>query len=167
MTLVAWDIKNKKAYSPEREPEHLEYAKYPNGSIKQYQEDLETEPTANIYPITTATITIAGQAAAAFLSGANLANADDVIILTTTLTGGELITYPNSILKLPVVRYADNIPTNDEKYFDATIIDGVLTATGSLPYSGNWKITIDRTNRSLSRINAGWEISGNDIGFIV
>lgn len=119
------------------------------------------------YPTTAATITVAGVAATTSLSGSNIADIDDTIVVTTVLTGGELITYPNAILKLPVVRCADNLPTNDEVYFTASIIDGVLSATGSLPRSGNWQIGIVRTNRSLSRIGADWEISGDDIGFIV
>lgn len=124
-----------------------------------------SEPTT--YPTTTATITVAGVAPKKSLSGANIAKANDSVAVTTTLMGGELITYPGEILKLPVVRCADNVPTSKEIYFDASIVDGVLTATGSLPYSGNWQIGIARTNRSLSRIGADWEISGDDIGFIV
>jgi len=43
--LIAWDAANGVPVEPEREPEHLEYAKYPNGMIRQYR-DPSTRPPA-------------------------------------------------------------------------------------------------------------------------
>lgn len=131
--------------------------------------DNDTKPIIEktIYPTSTAVVTVAGNPPINSLSGSIIAEIGDSIVVTTSLVGGVLITYPGGILRLPVVRYSNNLATDDEIYFTGTIIDGVLSAKGSFPRSGNWKIGIERTNKSISRIAADWEVSGRDIGFIV
>lgn len=119
------------------------------------------------YELSSVTVQVKGAPAATSLSGDFIANIGDTISISAILVGGVLITYPESILKLPVTRYADDMPTTDEIYFTATIVDGTILATGVLPRSGDWKVTIDRTNRALYRANIGWEMSGDDVEVLV
>jgi hypothetical protein len=69
-------------------------------------------------------------------------------------------------LKMPLVRHANGQPTQDEIYLNVTINSGVMTATGTLPWSGDWKIIIERVNSALSRIGATWKIEAEDITFL-
>lgn len=67
--------------------------------------------------------------------------------------------YP-PILKMPVVKMAGGINGTviDEVYFTVTLNGGVLTATGTLPTSGDWKLLTERVNASLASINANWKV---------
>lgn len=75
------------------------------------------------------------------------------------------LNYP-PVLVVPVMKYA-NKQVIDEVYFQATIVDGVLTASGTLPSAGNWKMTTERANDSLAAINADWQFSDVLANFIV
>lgn len=69
-------------------------------------------------------------------------------------------------LKMAVVRHANGIPTTEEVYFNFTLISGILTATGKIPWSGDWKILIDRNNTALSRIGAHFKVVADNITFL-
>lgn len=112
-------------------------------------------------------VTTEGSAAILSLSGDFIADIGDSIVVACDLDEGSLETYPGAVLKLPVTRYADDNPTDDEVYFNASIIDGTLTATGTLPRSGNWKIKSERVNRSLGRIGLSWILAQTSISILV
>lgn len=76
-----------------------------------------------------------------------------------------LLGYP-PILALPVNKFADG-KVIDEIYFQTTIVNGVITATGSFPSGGNWQLLTDRVNKSLEAIKADWAINSVNVSFIV
>ncbi|WP_348731842.1 hypothetical protein [Rheinheimera texasensis] len=69
-------------------------------------------------------------------------------------------------LKMPLIRHANGKPTQDEIYLNVTLQDGVLTATGTIPWSGDWKIIIERNNEAIQRIGANWKLQHEDITFL-
>lgn len=75
--------------------------------------------------------------------------------------------YP-PVLKMPVIKFAGGIGGTiiDEVYFTVTLAQGVLTATGKLPSSGDWKLLTNRLNQSLLSIGADWKISRNNTTFL-
>lgn len=70
-------------------------------------------------------------------------------------------------LKMPLVRHANGQPTTDEIYLNVTLVNGVVTASGKIDRSGDWKILIERNNEALARIGATWKFSAADITFLV
>lgn len=70
-------------------------------------------------------------------------------------------------LKMPLVRHANGQPTTDEIYLNVTLVNGVITASGKVDRSGDWKILIERNNEALARIGAAWKLSAADITFLV
>lgn len=69
-------------------------------------------------------------------------------------------------LKMPMVRHANGQPTTDEIYLNVSLQAGVLTASGQIPWSGDWKILIERNNEALKRIGAPFKLSAADITFL-
>jgi hypothetical protein len=150
----------------EKQPVHGDkYRKTENGSVIISYWNEPNLPT--IYEIESLTVTTSGTPAETALTGDYVSNIDEAIAINCVLVGGMSVTYPGAVIKLPVVRHSDGRPTDDEIYFSATIIDGVLNATGSIGRSGDWKLLTSRINKSLDRINAGWHINADDIGFLV
>lgn len=76
--------------------------------------------------------------------------------------------YP-PVLKMPVVKMVGGSSGTavDEIYMTTTLVNGVLTATGEIPSSGDWKLTSLRINESLKAINADWEIESLDVNILV
>lgn len=70
-------------------------------------------------------------------------------------------------LKMPIVRHANSVPTTDEEYFEAQIVDGVITIRGSIDRSGDWKVLIERVNQALLRVGASFKFDSDDITFLV
>lgn len=123
--------------------------------------------TGTIYDIENLVVTTSGTTADWTLSGDYVADVDEAIVISCDLVGGSAVTYPSAIIKLPIVRHADGKPTDDEIYFNVTIIDGTLTASGTIPRSGDWKLLTVRINNALNRIGAGWNLNADDLGFLV
>lgn len=73
------------------------------------------------------------------------------------------------VLKLPVNKYIGGIEGDiaDEVYFNATLVEGVLTATGQIPTSGDWKLTTDRLNKSIEALNGAFKIDRKNITFLI
>lgn len=73
------------------------------------------------------------------------------------------------ILKLPINKYIGGRDGQivDEVYFNATLADGVITAVGQIPESGDWKLTTDRLNLSIQAIGGEFKIDREDITFLV
>ena len=75
-------------------------------------------------------VQVNGVSASASIGGDYMADVGDAVTITSTLTGDGVIDYGDAALKVPVTRYADNAPTDDELYFKATIKNNVMVATG-------------------------------------
>lgn len=75
------------------------------------------------------------------------------------------ITIPG-VLGTPLVRFAGDTVTTDEVYFETTITDGHVVATGTLP-SGSWRVLPDRVNKALAEINAPFRLKTPVVTFIV
>ena len=73
------------------------------------------------------------------------------------------------LLKLPVNKYigGESGEVVDEVYFNATLTEGVLTATGKIPSSGDWKLTTERLNKSIEAIGGSFKIDRQNITFLV
>jgi hypothetical protein len=95
-------------------------------------------------------------------------NTGDMVQLQGTLSNGSDtpdITVPVT-LKMPLVRHANGVPTNDEIYLNVTLVNGVMTASGKIERSGDWKILIERINEALQRIGADWKLQHDDVTFL-
>lgn len=139
----------------------------PVGKGGWQQQEFKEKQTIQSYQIQNLTVTTGGTAADFTLSGDYVADIDENIVISCELIGGGSVTYPGAIIKLPVVRHANGKPTDDEIYFNASIIDGTLTTSGSIPRSGDWKLLKSRINEALDRINANWHLDADDLGFLV
>lgn len=118
-----------------------------------------------IYTIEDQVVTTNGQPAR-FFAGNNYCNKGDVVQLQGNITDSEgntvtSINLPVS-LKMPLVRHANGQPTDAEIYLDATIQSGVITATGEIESSGDWKMLIERSNEALKRISKELQAIGID-----
>ena len=112
-------------------------------------------------------VQVNGVSASASIGGDYMADVGDAVTITSTLTGDGVIDYGDAALKVPVTRYADNAPTDDELYFKATIKNNVMVATGSFTRSGDWQLTADRLNSALERIGADWKVASKPLSIIV
>ena len=119
-----------------------------------------------VYGIADMQITSSGQALQ-FFAGNHYCEPLDVITLSGRIADDNGDTVANISLpvtvKMPVVRHANGQPTGDEIYLNVTIHAGVISATGKIERSGDWKILQDRVNESLQRIGASWKLSAPDI----
>ena len=100
------------------------------------------------------------------------AKEDDVVELAANVTGqseqGPFV-YPISLphkVGLPLVRFANGSATAEEIYFETEIMNGRMTAVGTLP-SGAWKVLPDRVSKALAEINAPFDITLPEVTFIV
>lgn len=106
------------------------------------------------------------------------ANKNTDIIITADVVDNEgelqinidqtLLGFP-PLLKLPVNKYigGESGEVVDEVYFNATLTEGVLTATGKIPSSGDWKLTTERLNKSIEAIGGSFKIDRQNITFLV
>jgi len=124
-------------------------------------------PEITKYKIQDLTVTVNGNPAELTYTGDYDANEGDTIQISGTLENGSAINYGAVNLKLPVVRYADDMPTTKEIYFNSTVVNGVLTATGSFPTGGHWSFNIDRINRAIDRAGNGWHLDHQDVKFLI
>lgn len=121
-----------------------------------------------VYTIGNAVITADGQPLTPF-AGNYYCEPGDVIQLVGNITdSGETVTSINVpvTLKMPLVRHANGQPTTDEIYLNVTLQNGVITATGKIERSGDWKILIERNNEALQRIGAQFRLQAADITFL-
>ena len=112
-------------------------------------------------------VQVNGVTAPVSIGGDYMADVGDAVTITSTLTGDGVINYGDAILKVPVTRYADNAPTDDEVYFKATIKNNIMEATGSFSRSGDWQLTAERLNFALERIGADWKVVSKPLSIIV
>ena len=112
-------------------------------------------------------VQVNGVTAPVSVGGDYMADVGDTVTVTSTITGDGVIDYGDAVLKVPVTRYADNAPTDDEVYFKATIKNNVMVATGSFTRSGDWQLTAERLNSALERIGAEWKVASQPLSIIV
>lgn len=124
----------------------------------------------SFYTVSNEHVSINGNSATQY-AGNYYCEPGDSIQLTGSITdsNGDVvtsITVPIT-LKMPLVRHANAQPTTDEIYLNVTLQSGIMTATGNIPNSGDWKILTERTNQALQRIGAEWALSHPDVTFLV
>lgn len=119
------------------------------------------------YSIESLSLAVNAKSAQKSIGGDYIASIGDSVAIYATIKDGGEINHPGAIMKLPVVRYADNVPTDDEIYWDTTIENGLMTATGSFPRSGAWVFSAQRINQALQRSGIDWKITSNDITFLI
>lgn len=76
--------------------------------------------------------------------------------------------YP-PVLKMPIVKMLGGISGTeiDEIYFNVSLTEGVLTASGVIPTSGDWKILSERLNKAIKAVNGDWEVESFTINILV
>lgn len=119
------------------------------------------------YNIQSLTLSVNSNTASKSISGDYVANIGDEVSIFATMQDAEQINYPGAIMKLPIVRYADDKPTDDEIYWNATIENGLMTASGTFPRSGDWKFSVNRINQALQRSGIEWKIQYNDVSILI
>lgn len=131
----------------------------------------------DVFSIDQVTTTINGNPPAAFSPIYFVANGDTITMEASVVDGqGAVQTqldqtslgYP-PVLALPLTKYAGGSSGTviDEVYFEATLTNGVISTTGTLPSAGNWKLETHRVNKSLKAIGADWGIDSLNVDFIV
>lgn len=131
--------------------------------------DIPVVDKRQVCTISNQQITAGGQSLTLF-AGNYYCEPGDIVQLQGNITdaNGETvssITVPVT-LKMPLVRHANGQPTTDEIYLNVTLTAGVLTATGKIERSGDWKILIERNNEALQRIGAQFKLVASDITFL-
>lgn len=125
-------------------------------------------PKVTVYTLQNASVTINGQQVDPF-AGNYYCEPNDTIQLSGEIVVNGVIVESISIpitLKMPLIRHANGQPTQDEIYLNVTLQNGVLTASGTIPWSGDWKIIIERNNEAIQRIGANWKLQHADITFL-
>ena len=120
-----------------------------------------------VYELTNITVNVNAAPAGTALTGDYMAEVGDTIAINAELVNGAAVNYGAAIIKLPIVKFSDGRPTQEEIYFNATIQNGVMAASGVIQNSGDWKLVITRLNNALDRINAGWRLDASNIGILV
>lgn len=122
-----------------------------------------------IFYISNPQITANGQPLQLF-AGNYYCQPGDVVQLQGNITdsNGNTVTSINVpvTVKLPMVKHVNGQPFADEIYLDVTLVNGVITATGKIQSSGDWKILINRCNEAIARIGAPWKLASADITFL-
>lgn len=128
---------------------------------------LEVE-TRTICTVENISLQIAGQPATPF-NGLYFCNPNDTLVITAEIhEDGVLrsdLTLPFTI-KMPMVRHANGKPTDDEIYLNVNLEAGLMSTTGVIPRSGDWKILTARNNEALKVIGATWKLLTPDVTFI-
>lgn len=166
MTIIVLDKSTGLAIDPQREPVEGDWVT-DGAATFEYHAPESVNPTTE-YAILNLAITVGGSAAVTTYTGDYDASVGDAIQITGTLENGSAINYGTSILKLPVVlRFDDGKRNEDEIYFNATVVNGVLTANGSFPRGGKWVFDIPRINSAIDGAGNGWHLSHDNITFLV
>lgn len=68
-------------------------------------------------------------------------------------------------LKMPFVRHVNRQPV-DEIYLSCSIQAGVVTVTGTIERSGDWKVLSERINQALAEVKLPFKLTLPDITFL-
>lgn len=77
--------------------------------------------------------------------------------------------YPSSLM-MPVGKFVTSDGSGqpvDLIYMPMTITNGVISVSGTVDASGNWRVCAARVNDALKAIGAGWKLAGSDVTFLV
>lgn len=121
------------------------------------------------YTISNQQITVNGQPLQLFAGNFYCQPGDTIqLIGNISDSNGNTVTSLNFpvTVKLPLVKHVNGQPFADEIYLDVTLVNGVITATGKIQSSGDWKILIARCNEAIQRIGANWKLQHADITFL-
>lgn len=122
----------------------------------------------SVYTLKNESVLINGQSATPF-AGNYYCEPEDTIQLSGEIVDNGVIVESISIpviLKMPMIRHANGQPTQEEVYLNVTLQNGVLNASGKIPWSGDWKLIIERNNEAIQRIGADWKLQHSDITFL-
>lgn len=131
-------------------------------------DEREPSPEIPVFSVSTGLITINGQQAQPF-NGIYFIEPGASISITIQLMDEQgqrpAVSVP-AVLKMPLVRHANGQPTDDEVYLSCTLNQGTLNVYGRIPRSGDWKVLVERQNKALNVINAGFNLDAEDLTFI-
>ena len=161
----------------EGEPSHGE--KYreikENGSVViSYWGDTQED---TVYSVGNISVTINGNAPATY-QPIYFVTDGDTITMSADIVDSEgnvqtqldqaVLGYP-PVLALPLTKYAGGSSGKiiDEVYFQTSLVNGVISTTGTLASKGNWKLKTERINESLKAIGADWGVDSLNVDFIV
>jgi hypothetical protein len=120
------------------------------------------------YTLQNESIVINGQDAIQFAGNYYCEPGDTIQLSGEIVNNGVIVESINMpvTIKMPMTRHANGRPTQEEVYLSVTLQNGVLNAVGKIPWSGDWKIIIERNNEAIQRIGADWKLNHNDITFL-
>lgn len=141
---------------------------FDNGTHQIQSEGAAAQETRTVLTVENISLQIAGQPATA-LNGMHFCNPGDALSINAELHQDGVIrpdlTLPFAI-KMPLVRHANGQPTDDEIYLNVTLTSGIMSTSGTIPRSGDWKILTSRNNEALKVIGADWKLVTPDVTFI-
>jgi len=152
--IIAWDKELDVAVSPQREPVNGEWALFPSGFKKQYNEPVITSPKP-IVPMTNLVVS-----SEATLTGSIYWLTKDVV---ATVTAD--LALPDGEYMIIAERVVDATQVIDDTRFVATVLNGELTMTVSFETTGNYVFSADRMNKGLDRIGAPMHLGFDTIEF--
>lgn len=137
------------------------------GMVESYWPEPEPDTRA-VYTLQNESVQVNGQPLQPF-AGNYYCNSGDTIQLSGEIVDNGVIVTSIDVpvtLKMPLIRHANGQPTQDEIYLNVTLTAGVMTASGTIERSGDWKLIIERNNEALQRIGANWKLQHNDVTFL-
>lgn len=143
------------------------FADSAGGMIESYWYEPEQDERS-IYTLQNESVMVNGQSLQPF-AGNYYCNSGDTIQLSAEIVKEGVIITSIDIpltLKMPLIRHANGQPTQDEIYLNVTLTAGVMTASGVVERSGDWKLIIERNNEALQRIGVQWKLQHSDVTFL-
>lgn len=137
------------------------------GVVESFWNEPEQDNRA-VYTLQNESVQVNGQPLQPF-AGNYYCNSGDAIQLSGEIVDNGVIVTSVDVpvtLKMPLIRHANGQPTQDEIYLNVTLTAGVMTASGVIERSGDWKLIIERNNEALQRIGANWKLQHNDVTFL-
>lgn len=137
------------------------------GMVESYWHEADADTRA-LYTLQNESVTINGQPLQPF-AGNYYCNSGDTIQLSGEIVDNGVIVTSIDVpvtLKMPLIRHANGNPTQDEIYLSVNLQEGIMTASGIIERSGDWKLIIERNNEALQRIGANWKLQHNDVTFL-
>lgn len=144
------------------------YRKLTNGVVVLESYWGDQADSRAVYTMKNESVLVNGQPLQPF-AGSYYCNTGDTIQLSGEIVDNGAVVTSIDIpvtLKMPLIRHANGLPTQDEIYLNVTLNSGVMTASGTIERSGDWKILTERVNEALKRIGAEWLLRHNDVTFL-
>ena len=137
------------------------------GMVESYWYEAEPDPRS-VYTLQNESVTINSQPSTPFAGNYYCEPGDTVQLSGEIVDNGVIVESINIpvTLKMPMIRHANGQPTQEEIYLNVTLQNGILSASGTIPWSGDWKIIIERNNEAIQRIGADWKLQHADLTFL-